>query len=60
MGEMKKIYNMIQDGSYEEFVKVYHNTLVDEKKYFIFHHRKYTIDQAEAIELLVKDTIRNL
>tara|TARA_R110002124_G_scaffold217831_1_gene383633 strand:- start:2531 stop:2713 length:183 start_codon:yes stop_codon:yes gene_type:complete len=60
MGEMKKIYNMVQDGSYTEFIKIYHNTLADEENVFVFQHRLYTVEQAEAIALLVQDTIKDL
>ena len=60
MGEMKKIYNMVQDGSYTEFIKIYHNTLADEEEMFVFQQRVYTVEKAEAIALLVQDTIKDL
>tara|TARA_R110000787_G_scaffold3555_2_gene13905 strand:- start:776 stop:958 length:183 start_codon:yes stop_codon:yes gene_type:complete len=60
MGEMKKIYNMVQDGSYVEFIKIYHNTLADEEEMFVFQQRVYTVEKAEAIALLVQDTIKDL
>ena len=60
MGEMKKIYNMVQDGSYVEFIKIYHNTLADEEEMFVFQQKVYTVEKAEAIALLVQDTIKDL
>ena len=60
MSEMKNIYSMVKDGSYKEFVRTYHNTLANERELFMFQEKLYTIEKAEAITLLVQDTLKKL
>ena len=49
MGKMKWIYQMVQDGTSEEFIKVYLQARAQDKQEFIFDSQVIDIQQGRSI-----------
>ena len=49
MGKMKWIYQMVQDGTSEEFIKVYLQARLQDKQEFIFDSQVIDIQQGRSI-----------
>ena len=49
MGKMKWIYQMVQDGTSEEFIKVYLQARLQDKQEFIFDSQVIDIQRGRSI-----------
>ena len=49
MGKMKWIYQMVQDGTSEDFIKVYLKARLQDKQEFIFDSQVIDIQQGRSI-----------
>ena len=49
MGKMKWIYQMVQDGTSEDFIKVYLQAKLQDKQEFIFDSQTISILQGKSI-----------
>ena len=59
MGWMKRIYAMVQEGTFEkEFSSKYRKAKANKKETMVFHDVEITMKQAEGINSLAKDAIK--
>jgi hypothetical protein len=59
MGWMKRIYTMVQEGTFEtEFSSKYYKAKANKKKTMLFNGIEITMKQAEGINNLAKDAVK--
>jgi|TARA_R110000787_G_scaffold21081_5_gene62671 hypothetical protein len=58
MGKMKWIYQMVQDGTSEDFIKEYLKAKLEDKQEFIFDSQNIDIQQGKSIMRQIRKATR--